>query len=96
MDQTPAQVASSSHAFDVLKVLEDKSSFVYPANTVESLDVMNLGKSLLGGKYLRTSPRHIPNGFRKVCEHQSWPTQQMWERLNGSHNPWFKVSIWVH
>ena len=91
MGQTPAEVARSSHAWDVLKVLEDKKNYVYPRNTIKELDVMDAGMAALNGKYSRMSAASIPSGFRSVCEQQGWDTKKMWNQLNGPTNPWFKV-----
>lgn len=88
--QTPAQIALSSHAFDVLKVLQDKNILVFPTNTIQIVDVMDAGLSVLNGQYTRVSAAVIPAGFRKVCEEQKWQTEKMWAQLNGAVNPWFK------
>lgn len=84
-------MARNAHALDVLKVLEDKRNHVHPANTIEFVQVMNLGTSSLTGKYERLPAYIIPNGFRKVCEQQCWETPKMWKQLNGNDNPWYKV-----
>ena len=89
--QTPAQVARSSHAWDVLKVLEDKKNYVYPRNTIKELGVLDAGMAVLNGKYTRMLAASIPSGFRSVCEQQGWDTKKMWNQLNGPTNPWFKV-----
>jgi len=88
--QTPAQVARSSHAWDVLKVLENKDKYVFPRNTIKELDVMDAGMAVLNGKYSRKNSGSIPSGFRKVCEQQGWNTEKTWKKLNGPTNPWFK------
>ena len=90
-DETPAQIARSSHALDVLEVLEDKANYVYPRNTIKELYVMDADMAVLNGKYSRMSAASIPSGFRSVCEQQGWNTEQMWNQLNGPTNPWFKV-----
>ena len=84
-------MARNSNAWDVLEVLENVDNYVYPTNTVESLTVMNLGTSTLGGKYTSKSPDIIPTGFHKVCELKECPAKETWEELNGLKNPWFQV-----
>lgn len=86
---TPLQMAQQSRAYDVIKVLSDKSLKVFPRNTVSGLQLINAGATAVNGKYTTMSHKIIPEGFQKVCESQGWNTQQMWIRLNGDKQ-WYK------
>lgn len=85
--QTPLQVAKSSRAADVLRVL------VSSGGVRANVPVVNI--AVTGGGFQDTNtyfeaidPGRIPVGFDKVCKENGWATKDTWKNLNGGRE-WF-------
>jgi len=87
---TPLQVAQSSNAKDVIKVLQDWGK---ERKEVEILKILvdGAGFKELNQEYLATSPDEIPTGFEWVCRQKGWNALDTWKELNGD-STWFKAS----
>jgi len=86
---SPAQVALSSNAKDVIKVLQDCGK---ERKEVEILKILvdGAGFAELNQEYLATSPDEIPTGFEWVCRQKGWNASDTWKELNGD-STWFKA-----
>jgi hypothetical protein len=95
--ETAFDIARSSAARDVLKVLDDhaakgsdKKSTGSKANVVK-ISVMGSNNPDVNGVYIPKSASDIPTGFDKVCKERNWDTLKMWKQLNGQSqtDTWF-------
>ena len=86
---TPKEMAEESRAADVLKVLQNKSTCVYPAVNIRYLIVSEAGFAPVNGTYYKQSFTSVPVGFASVCETQNWNSSNMWSELNGQKD-WYK------
>jgi len=87
--QTPMQVAQSSHATDVIKVLQKHGSKRKPVPITEVV-VSGSGVESVNQRYQVADPSEMPVGFAQVCTSQGWPEQRTWQQLGGSR-PWYSA-----
>ena len=89
--ETAASVARSSHAVDVLRVLESFGPERRTEVQVQRLVVEGAGNREVDGEYAATPASEVPAGFGKVCASQGWDTASTWKQLNGD-SAWFKAA----
>jgi len=86
---TPMEMASQSHATQVMAVLREHSAQTGNLSMVDKLNVMGAGRAAVNGDYLpRDTATEIPRGFALVCEQQGWPVDGTWKKLAGGER-WF-------
>jgi len=86
---TPKEMAQRSRALDVVRVIQDKTAWLYPEINILYMRVSEAGVAEVNGKYISTSADNIPTSFAHVCEEQKWDVKEMWTKLNGQRD-WYK------
>jgi len=88
--QTPAQIAQSADARNVLRVLQ--SSQTKAEVPIEKVTVLNAGVEAVNGIYEAQDGARIPDKFALVCEKNKWDTKAMWQKLSGAASGGAKVT----
>lgn len=86
---SPMEMAMESRAANVIEVLEDTPSFIFPSVNINSILVTKAGFHPVNGMYYKESHETVPSGFKMVCENEGWQTLKVWKKLNGINN-WYK------
>lgn len=87
---TPMDIARSSHATEVIQILEQHGTERKKV-WITRVVVAGAGVTDVDGEYNATSASEIPVGFVKVCDESGWDSQQTWDNLNGGR-VWFKAA----
>jgi len=84
---TPMDIARSSNARDVMKVLREHGDERIRVS-MSRIQIFDAGVPEVVGIYERKENSEIPHGFDLVCQQQGWETGQMWKKLSGG-DAWF-------
>jgi len=87
---TPLELARSSHAFDVMRILQEHGNARAPTN-ISSIHVGGAGADEVNGLYEASSAAEVPEGFDGVCQQQGWDTKATWQKLNGGRT-WYRAT----
>lgn len=88
--ELPIEIAKSSRARDVLRVLQGATKRTTTSPVVEIV-IQGSGESSVDGTYRARSADSMPPGFAAVCVASGWDVDQTWSALNGN-STWYESS----
>jgi len=90
---TPAQIAQSSQAAGVLRVLQEfaEQGGAQKRRRWEGLHVKGSGTESVNAVYVERDPAVIPVGFSLTCAEMKWDPEDTWQRLSNQKTPWFEA-----